>query len=143
MIRINSDEETGASLSMADLTPLIDVVFIVLVFLMFTANVPTLSLPVNLPTATEQATVTSEPKTLTVSIMEKGKPWAIEDQRYDHWDTFSQKLIQQVKAQPETTVLIAGDEAAPLGNLVKLMAFLSEHKIDAAQVLLEEGAPKK
>ena len=49
MIRINDIDETSASLSMADLTPLLDVVFIVMVFLLFTANVQTLSLPVELP----------------------------------------------------------------------------------------------
>ena len=141
MIRINTDEETGASLSMADLTPLIDVVFIVLVFLMFTANVQTLSLPVNLPSATDQqASATIAPKTVTVSILQEGKPWAIEEQRYDQWDRFSQTLLQHIQDQPGTTVLIAGDKEAPLGNLVKLMMFLSQHDIDAAQVLLEETA---
>ena len=64
MIRINDGEETGASFPAADLTPLLDVVFIVMVFLLFTANAQTLSLPVNLPEASrEQAEVTHEPKT--------------------------------------------------------------------------------
>ncbi len=141
MIRINADDETGASLSMADLTPLIDVVFIVLVFLMFTANVQTLSLPVNLPQATEQqASITSEPKTLTVSILQEGEPWALEEQRFDDWEMFTRTLLDKVKSEPDTVVLIAGDKEAPLGNLVKLMMFLSQHQIEAAQVLLEETA---
>lgn len=141
MIRINSDEETGASLSMADLTPLIDVVFIVLVFLMFTANVQTLSLPVNLPQASAQeASVTSEPKTVTVSILQEGQPWALEEERFNDWETFSKVLLKKVKSEPDTTVLIAGDKEAPLGNLVKLMMFLSQHHIEAAQVLMEETA---
>lgn len=141
MIQVSSNEETGASLPMADLTPLIDVVFIILVFLMLTANVQTLSLPVNLPPATSQeASVPNEPKTVTVSILQDGKPWALEEQRFDDWQAFSHTLLQQVTKEPNTTVLIAGDKAAPLGNLVKLMLFLSQHRIEAAQVLLEDAA---
>ena len=141
MIRINSDDETGAALSMADLTPLIDVVFIVLVFLMFTANVQTLSLPVNLPPASAQeASVTSEPKTITVSILQEGEPWALEEERFNDWEAFSKVLLNKVKSEPDTTVLIAGDKEAPLGNLVKLMMFFSQHQIEAAQVLMEETA---
>lgn len=139
MIRINDIDETSASLSMADLTPLLDVVFIVMVFLLFTANAQTLSLPVELPQATQQeASVTSAPKTLTVSILEEGEPWAIEEQKFDHWEVFATSLLEKVEQAPDTTVLIAGDKDAPLGNLVKLMMFLSQHKIEAAQVLMEQ-----
>ncbi|MGI9280467.1 MAG: ExbD/TolR family protein [Endozoicomonas sp.] len=142
MIRISDNEETSASFTAADLTPLLDVVFIVMVFLLFTANVQTLSLPVNLPEASrEEATLTQEPKTLTVSILAKGQPWALEEKKYDTFETFSQDLLTSVKEAPDTTVLVAGDQAAPLGNLVELMIFLSEHEITAAQVLMEEKSP--
>ena len=140
MIRINNGEETNTSFPAADLTPLLDVVFIVMVFLLFTANAQTLSLPVNLPEASrEQAEVTREPKTLTVSILSEGKPWAVSEERYDSFEAFSAALLSEVKAEPDTTVLVAGDEEAPLGNLVKLMLFLSEHDITAAQVLMEDA----
>ncbi|KEQ16442.1 ExbD/TolR family protein [Endozoicomonas numazuensis] len=139
MIRISNNEETSASFTAADLTPLLDVVFIVMVFLLFTANVQTLSLPVNLPEASrEEATLTQEPKTLTVSILAKGQPWAVEETKYDNFESFSQSLLSRVKEAPDTTVLVAGDREAPLGNLVELMMFLSEHEITAAQVLMEE-----
>ena len=139
MIRINDGEETNASFPAADLTPLLDVVFIVMVFLLFTANAQTLSLPVNLPEASrEQAQVTQEPKTLTVSILAEGKPWAIAEDRYDSFEAFSTALLSEVNADSDTTVLVAGDKEAPLGNLVKLMMFLSEHEITAAQVLMED-----
>ena len=142
MISIQSAEETSASLPLPDLTPLLDVVFIVMVFLLFTANVQTLSLPVELPQATEaEAIVTDEPKTVTVSILAKGQPWALEEERFNDWSVFTDKLLGEVRAHPETTVLIAGDKEAPLGNLVKLMMFLGQHDIKAAQVLMEEAAP--
>lgn len=138
MIRVNTIDESDASLSVADLTPLLDVVFIVMVFLLFTANVQTLSLPVNLPPASAQeAAPTTAPRTLTVSLLEKGEPYAIESDKFTDWEAFTQALITEVKKDPKTTVLIAGDETAPLGNLVKLMLFLSKHNIEAAQVLME------
>ena len=140
MIRLSDHDETSASFPAADLTPLLDVVFIVMVFLLFTANVQTLSLPVNLPEASrEEATLSQEPKTLTVSILAKGQPWALEEEKYDRFEDFSQALLTTIKEAPDTTVLVAGDKAAPLGNLVELMIFLSEHEITAAQVLMEES----
>ncbi|WP_422136534.1 ExbD/TolR family protein [Endozoicomonas sp. ALD040] len=142
MIRISDSDETNASFSAADLTPLLDVVFIVMVFLLFTANVQTLSLPVNLPEASrEEAALTEEPETLTVSILANGQPWALAENKYDSFKVFSQALLARVKQAPDTTVLIAGDQEAPLGNLVELMMFLSEHEITAAQVLMEEKSP--
>ncbi|WP_062265651.1 ExbD/TolR family protein [Endozoicomonas arenosclerae] len=142
MIRISNSDETNASFTAADLTPLLDVVFIVMVFLLFTANVQTLSLPVNLPEASrEEAALTQEPKTMTVSILADGQPWALEDKKYDNFEVFSKDLLAQVKEAPDTTVLVAGDQEAPLGNLVELMMFLSEHEITAAQVLMEEKTP--
>ncbi len=139
MIRINDPEETGASLPLPDLTPLLDVVFIVMVFLLFTANAQTLSLPVELPQATAaEAAVTQEPQTITVSLLSEGDPWAVGEQRFNDWSVFSQTLLSQVKDKPDITVLIAGDKEAPLGNLVKLMMFLGKHDIKAAQVLMEE-----
>lgn len=138
MIRVN-DNDDQLGFSAADLTPLLDVVFIVLVFLLFTANIKTLSLPVDLPQATAQQAQSSEaPKTLTVSILKTETPWAIGEQTFSSWEAFTTALLDQVKATSNTTILIAGDKAAPLGDLVKLMMFLSEHKISAAQVLMEE-----
>ncbi|WP_263081025.1 biopolymer transporter ExbD [Endozoicomonas sp. Mp262] len=141
MIRIKDSEETGAALPLPDLTPLLDVVFIVMVFLLFTANAQTLSLPVELPQATRaDTTVTREPKTLTVSLLSEGEPWALEEQRFDSWNVFSGKLLESVREKPGVTVLIAGDKEAPLGNLVKLMMFLGKHDIQAAQVLMDESS---
>ena len=139
MIRLSDTEETAASLPLPDLTPLLDVVFIVMVFLLFTANVQTLSIPVDLPQATKQeASITQEHETLTVSILAKGKLWALGEERFNDLRDLTPKLLAQIKEKPDVTVLIAGDKEAPLGELVKLMMLLGEHKIQAAQVLMEE-----
>ncbi len=138
MIRIDNNEETSISLG-PDLTPLLDVVFIVMVFLLFTANAQTLSLPVDLPGASHQeATLSEKQNTITVSILSEGQPWALGEKRFENWDLLTIELLARIDKQPETTVLIAGDESAPLGQLVKLMMFLSKHKIEAAQILMEE-----
>ena len=138
MITIGNEEDSGFSFG-PDLTPLLDVVFIVMVFLLFTANAQTLSLPVDLPQATQQeASISNEPNTLTVSILNEDQAWAIGEDQFANWDRFTATLLAQIEEAPDTTVLIAGDQDAPLGNLVKLMMFLSQHKIEAAQILMEE-----
>ncbi len=138
MIRIGSDEEVSASL-LPDLTPLLDVVFIVLVFLLFTANSVPLTLPVDLP-ETERAVSQQldKPDAIGVNLFAEGASWALEGEKYDSWEAFSTALQQKVQAEPERAVVIAGDRAVPMENLVQLMQFLQQNNIAAAQILMEE-----
>ena len=139
MIRVGgSDEEVSASL-LPDLTPLLDVVFIVLVFLLFTANSVPLTLPVDLP-ETERAVSQQldKPDAIGVNLFAEGASWALEGEKYDGWNEFSSALQQKVEAEPERAVVIAGDRAVPMEKLVQLMQFLQQNNIAAAQILMEE-----
>ena len=56
---INTQATGSNPLSAIEITPLIDIVFIVIVFLLVTANTPLLSLPVNVPAADKQSVLTA------------------------------------------------------------------------------------
>ncbi|MEF1291304.1 ExbD/TolR family protein, partial [Vibrio sp. M260118] len=53
-----------------DLTPLLDIIFIVMVFLMLTAAVKLDSLEVDLPTTDSQVVSEVDTKSLTINILE-------------------------------------------------------------------------
>ncbi|WP_461538744.1 ExbD/TolR family protein [Spongorhabdus nitratireducens] len=138
MIRVSSDDEITASL-LPDLTPLLDVVFIVLVFLLFTANSVPLTLPVDLP-ETEKAVARQldKPDAIGVNLQQGTSAWALEGEEFSSWEAFSKALQQKVQAEPERAVVIAGDRQVPMEKLVQLMQFLQQNNIAAAQILMKE-----
>ncbi|MGY0219796.1 ExbD/TolR family protein [Endozoicomonadaceae bacterium StTr2] len=138
MIRVSSDDEITASL-LPDLTPLLDVVFIVLVFLLFTANSVPLTLPVDLP-ETEKAVARQldKPDAIGVNLLQGASAWALEGEEFSSWEAFSKALQQKVQAEPERAVVIAGDRQVPMEKLVQLMQFLQQNNIAAAQILMKE-----
>ncbi|USD66798.1 biopolymer transporter ExbD [Vibrio sp. SCSIO 43136] len=122
-----------------DLTPLLDIIFIVMVFLLLTASIKLESLEVSLPTADSSTSEITEKKTLTINILHQSPHWAINTNQYIDWDNFEIALLEQVKQQPEATVIIAADKQAEIQHMVKLLAFLQENNINATQLLTDNN----
>ncbi|CAM3464340.1 ExbD/TolR family protein [Parendozoicomonas haliclonae] len=138
MIRVSDDSASQPSL-LADLTPLLDVIFIVLVFLMLSANVAPLALPVDLPTqGAERAEAVEETKTVTVSLTNDGAGWGLEGKPYNSWEELSAELIAARAENPDLQVVIAGDRNVPMERLVQLLSFLQGQQWPAASILMEK-----
>tara|TARA_R110002124_G_scaffold87308_7_gene224816 strand:- start:2713 stop:3126 length:414 start_codon:yes stop_codon:yes gene_type:complete len=120
-----------------ELTPLIDIIFIVVVFLLLTANHRLLSLPVNIPD-TDQATseLAAGPQRLLITLYKDSPHWGIGEQRYNHWQEFQSRLLPQLddKNRPVT---VAPDSRASVESLVKLLALLNERQMTDTQILME------
>ena len=138
MIRVADESSTQPSL-LADLTPLLDIIFIVLVFLMLSANTPPLALPVELPTeGAERAEAVKQPETITVSLGKDGTDWGLEGKPYPSWQALQSALLAVHKESPDRQVVIAGDRQAPIGHLVQLLSFLQSVQWPAASILMEQ-----
>ncbi len=123
---------------MPDLTPLLDIIFIVMVFLLLTAAVKFTSLEVALPSTDSTVVSDIDKQSITVNIMTTEPYWAIDGHRYVDWDDFTYALLQrnQTHQQP---IVIAADKAAQVQHLVKLLAFLQDNGIAATQLLTDEN----
>ncbi len=121
-----------------DLTPLLDIIFIVMVFLMLTAAVKLDSLEVNLPTTDSQVVSEVDTKSLTVNILEAEPHWAIDGKEYIDWENFTLALLEEYKSNKQP-IVIGADKTAQVQHLVKLLAFLQENGIQATQLLTEES----
>lgn len=121
-----------------DLTPLLDIIFIVMVFLMLTAAVKLDSLEVDLPTTDSQVVSEVDTKSLTVNILEAEPHWAIDGKEYIDWENFTLALLEEYKSNKQP-IVIGADKTAQLQHLVKLLAFLQENGIQATQLLTEES----
>ncbi|ART81911.1 biopolymer transporter ExbD [Oceanisphaera profunda] len=122
-----------------DITPLLDIIFIVLVFLLLTANIPLQSLEVDLPkTDSEALSAISDTKSITINMLAGTPAWAIQGQEYEDWQQFKPALTAQVAALKETDLILASDKDVTVDSMLKLLAFLQEHEITATQILMED-----
>ena len=137
MIKL-SQTQSPSSL-MPDLTPLLDIIFIVMVFLLLTASVKLESLEVDLPSTDTTSVSEVDKKSLTIDILDQEPYWAIDGKEYIDWENFKLALIEVTTSNIKQPVVIAADKTADVQNLVKLLSFLQENGIAATQLLTENN----
>ncbi|WP_413284090.1 ExbD/TolR family protein [Vibrio sp. MA40-2] len=138
---ITSTSQSKASLN-PDLTPLLDLIFIVLVFLLLTTNIPVKTMNVSIPQTSDSEVLSSPDKqSLTINLLpettEHPSSWAINGSPYDSWDTFTTDLIEQMKNNPERMLIIAADKSASVDTMLKLLAFLQKNNITATNIMMD------
>ncbi len=137
---ITSNLEQKASLT-PDLTPLLDLVFIVMVFLLLTTNIQIKTMDVHIPQTEDNEVLSSlEKDVITVNILpgqEAG--WAVQGNHYSDWALFSAELLSQIKAAPDKTLIIAADKTASVEAMLKLLAFLQKNQINATNIVMEDS----
>lgn len=121
-----------------DLTPLLDIIFIVMVFLMLTAAVKLDSLDVALPSTDSQAVAEVDKQSITVNILKDEPYWAINGQTYIDWENFTLVLLEESKST-DKPIVIGAEKTANIQSLVQLLGFLQENGIQATQLLIEES----
>ncbi|OEF27607.1 ExbD/TolR family protein [Vibrio rumoiensis] len=126
-----------------DLTPLLDIIFIVMVFLLLTASVKLASLEVELPSNETSQSEAIDTQSITLNILKQAPHWAIDGKSYPDWNSFKEALLSQVakpaqEDKPKKDIVIAADKSAEIQHMVKLFTFLQEQKISATQILMED-----
>ncbi|BAJ03532.1 ExbD/TolR family protein [Shewanella violacea] len=137
MIGLEQDD-AGSNILGLDLTPLIDIIFIVLVFLLLTANTQLLSLPIEVPTeSTSQLQALSQDKHLTINVMASQPYWALDGEEFEDFAKFEQAFISSFKEKPDVKVIIAADKQAKVQPLMTLLALMQRQQISNTQILME------
>ncbi len=135
MIKAPRDNNHGLT---PDLTPLLDIIFIVMVFLMLTAAVKLDSLDVDLPSIDSKAVAEVDKQSITVNILNEAPYWAINGKTYIDWENFTLALLEESKSS-DKPIVIGAEKTADIQYLVKLLGFLQENGIQATQLLTEES----
>lgn len=137
---IQTQERSELSTSI-ELTPLIDIVFIVVVFLLLTANSRLLSLSVDIPSSDAEISEQVSPvQPLTITLRDGEPLYAIDDQTYPSWEGFRSALTKKL-SNKEQPIHIAADRESQVEPLLKLMAFLNQQQIRNTHILMEESYP--
>lgn len=116
----SSDQEAMAEINV---TPLVDVMLVLLVVFIVTAPLLTQAVHVNLP-KTEQASLAPGKHLLTVSIDAQGQVSVNEQPQ--NLDALEQRFRDQLRNDAETTVQFHADAAVPYGKVAQVMA-IAQH----------------
>jgi biopolymer transport protein TolR len=115
----DTDDEFGtAPLSEINVTPLVDVMLVLLIIFMVAAPLMTVGVPVQLPkTAAPKVSQPKQPVVVTIdaqgqSFLDK-EPLAPE--------TMMPRLRQLASVDPSQVVLVRGDKAVPYGRIIEIM----------------------
>jgi biopolymer transport protein ExbD len=137
---ISSRSRCDKALGGLEITPLIDIVFIIIVFLLVTANAPLLTLPVNVPTADHGSVLAAvKGENLAITISATKPYWHIDAQAFDDWNTFKMSILA-ITAGSESGLTIAVDKAAPSEPLLKLLSLLNQQKILDAKIIMKQSS---
>ncbi len=146
MIQAQGDFSGQNESRFPDMTALLDVIFILLVFLLLTANVAPRALEVTLPAdASAPVMEITERESLTITLFTEGDKWGLEKEVFSHWQAFEFAFAAQLTAIaaeakhgiPE--IVVAGDQQAPLAKVIKLFSWLQKHELEVAQLLVSES----
>ncbi len=133
MIRLPQTSLQSASL-LPDLTPLLDVIFIVLVFFLLTAQQPILELPLDLPKSDAALNdASSAPSERMVIMLDEQGVWRFAEQPQASFNS----LRESLERNPPAAVDLALHQQAPLEKFLQLLALLKTLGIDDTQILME------
>ena len=126
-----------------NVVPYIDVMLVLLVVFMITAPMMTQGVKVDLPDADAEPITIKHDKPLVVSVLRDGSYQVSIGDADDGIVTLSDVVarVSAVKSQqPETLVLVQGDEAVPYGKVVRLMAALQHAGVADVGLVTENTA---
>lgn len=132
MIRLPPANSSSASL-LPDLTPLLDVIFIVLVFFLLTAQAPLLQRPLDLPQDQgEGASAALVDTRRRVLELDAQGHWRLDDQLLP-----LAALPEMLGSESEPGLDLAIDRQAPLAAFLDLIVLLQAQPIDDIRLLME------
>tara|TARA_R100001244_G_scaffold99282_4_gene74141 strand:+ start:940 stop:1371 length:432 start_codon:yes stop_codon:yes gene_type:complete len=136
VIRLPAAAEQQTSL-LPDLTPLLDVIFIVLVFFLLTAQTPLLELPLQLPHSQEALSAAAASGERVQVQLDAREQWRLNGAPQADFAALRGALHAAFAADQTLGLDLALDRQAPLSAFLDLMALLQQQGIQDSRILLE------
>ena len=109
-------------ISQINVTPMVDVMLVLLVIFMVTAPLLTSGVPVDLPAANAKP-ITGDDRPLTVSIKADGTIWLSEDTQVQ-LDDLAPRLKAMSANNPDARIFVRGDGAITYGRMIEVLTNL-------------------
>lgn len=121
--------EGHGSLNELNITPLLDLVFVLLVIFIITTPQLTNSLEINLPSGKPPAPKPDEPKPKINRILVDDQGRAFLNREYFTTERLKAKLSQMKAADPELGVVVEGSEEVDYQNMINVLDVLQQLEI--------------
>jgi biopolymer transport protein TolR len=120
-----------------NVTPMVDVMLVLLIIFMVTAPLLTSGVPVDLPKVSAKP-INSDAEPLTVSVNAEGKIY-LQDQVLELPDLVA-KLQAISKDNNERRIFVRGDKSVSYGNILQVMGTITEGGFTKVALLAEQPA---
>jgi TolR protein len=132
--RGGDDDDDAAPMGEMNVTPLVDVMLVLLIVFMVAAPMMTVGVPVNLPrTAAARTSSSNPPVVLTVA---PGNRLYIRQEEVTA-EQLTQRLVALHEADPEAPVHVRGDRTVPYGDVLRVMGRVSRAGISRVSLIAE------
>ena len=128
----------AAPMSDINMTPLIDVMLVLLVIFIITAPLMTASLRLNLPRS-DAARPGSAPQFIAVALSSAGELY-LGDERLDR-DAFTRRVAAAAKDDPDLEVQLRADQSVPYGRVAELIGLLQQQGLSRIAFVAEPARP--
>lgn len=131
-----ADDDEGAAVDGINITPLVDVLMVVLVMFILTATAQVAGIQVNLPKASSSVSL-SQPKTKAISINESGQVFL--DAYPVTLPELEDRLRTEKALNPDFPVIVRGDAVVQYQKVIEVLDLL--RRLELSQVGLVTGRP--
>ena len=114
-----------------DVTPLIDVLFMLIIFFVLTATFIQGKLDIDLPSG--ESTASEMKRALTLTVEKDGTIF------WDGVKVSQEELPVLARGAREREILLAGDKNAPYGKVAEVLSILKKEGISSAGLLMDSG----
>lgn len=138
MIDLSEIEE--ASSLQDSMTPMIDVIFVLIAFMMLMINVPLITMEVDLPKASEKPTLAAVKKhVVNIALQQNTEQWLVNEQTIDSLAELKEYLKAEKQRHGEQlSVVIQSDRRVAMERVVKLFAALQAQQLNVTHLALQD-----
>jgi len=122
-----------------NVTPLIDVVLVLLVVFMVITPMLSSGLPVDLPMATTTVTVNDVGQHIVISVT-KDNQWAVDQVKVSDQAEMIDEINVKFREKPDRSILVKADSGLKYGDVRKVLDILSENRFTS--VFIAAGKEK-
>jgi len=135
--QLNLNNDSSEDLA-PDLTPMLDILFILLVFFMLTVGTSIQSLEVVLPSAVSKELKTlDDPNYIILEIGHDG--FVLEGRSVSQIDDLRSLAKQTMQSKPDQSWIIASDKKVEIETVLQALTFLQSEGITIANILVQQG----
>ena len=137
MIDVSTTQGGASSLldTLPDLTPMLDILFIVLVFLLLTTGTVFQSLELVLPpSTTDMPALSRQPQHIVLAI--GNDSYAVNDQTMPTFKAMQQAIRQAIATTDGYEIIIAGEKSISLERMLNVLQYLQTQGVAVADILL-------